>query len=519
MIKVENYLLGMDCGTTNIKAIIIGEDGKIIAEASRPSKFMIPKPNMQEQDANEWWENTKEIFHSLAEQAGEEITNKIRGISISSHTVSMLPIDADGNPVRNAMTYQDNRSSKELDTILQKIGEEEFIQIVGGQPSVSFLPSKILWFKNNEPDLFAQTQCFLQASSFINFKLTRKLTMDVDQASRTQCLDINTMKWSDKVGDVLGINLNEYLPQPVPVDDIIGFVTDDAARETGLVPGIPVVAGCSDAMASMYALGLSRLGDAGESSGTSSLVFVGSANQSKPDVPVVTKPCAVDGMPWIFDAPITTTGAAIKWFIDTMAAEERLYCQQHNLNIYNYLNELALESKPGSNGLFFFPYLLGERAPIWDEAARGMFIGMGINTTRSDIIRSIFEGTAFALRNVMETVKESGGEANILRICGGGAKSYTWSQIKASMLNIPVYLLDEASGDVPVGDALIVGYKVGVLEDLSKAVEQLIKVNDIVRPKEDWSRVYDQLYPYYVNMYQSLKDNLKSLKETMEYIY
>ena len=120
---------------------------------------------------------------------------------------------------------------------------------------------------------------------------------------------------------------------------------------------------------------------------------------------------------------------------------------------------------------------------------------------------------------VMETVKESGGEANILRICGGGAKSYTWSQIKASMLNIPVYLLDEASGDVPVGDALIVGYKVGVFEDLSKAVEQLIKVNDIVRPKEDWSRVYDQLYPYYVNMYQSLKDNLKSLKETMEYIY
>ena len=147
MIKVENYLLGMDCGTTNIKAIIIGEDGKIIAEASRPSKFMIPKPNMQEQDANEWWENTKEIFHSLAEQAGEEITNKIRGISISSHTVSMLPIDADGNPVRNAMTYQDNRSSKELDTILQKIGEEEFIQIVGGQPSVSFYQAKFFGLK------------------------------------------------------------------------------------------------------------------------------------------------------------------------------------------------------------------------------------------------------------------------------------------------------------------------------------------------------------------------------------
>lgn len=405
--KIENYLLGMDCGTTNIKAIIMAEDGTVAAEASRPSRFMTPGPNMQEQDANEWWSNTVDIFRSLTEKAGPDIVKRIRGISVSSHTVTMLPVDAEGNPLRNALTYQDNRSAGELHYIIEKIGFDRFVEIVGGQPAVAFLPNKLLWFKKNEPGLFAKTACFLQASSFINYKLTGNMTMDIDQASRTQCLDISTMEWSKEIGDVIGVDLNQVLPSPRLVDEIIGFVTEEAAKATGLMTGIPVVAGCSDAMASMYATGMSRLGEAGESSGTTSLVFVGSDVKSASDIPVVTKPCAIDGMPWVFDAPIQTSGAALKWFIDTMAAEERAYAEAHGKSIYTYLNELALESAPGSGGIFFFPYLLGERAPLWNEYARSMFIGMGMEMKRSDLVRSVFEGTAYALRHVMETVKES----------------------------------------------------------------------------------------------------------------
>lgn len=516
MAKIENYLLGMDCGTTNIKAIILGEDGTVAAEASRPSRFLNPGPNMQEQDANEWWRNTVDIFRSLSEQAGPDVVKKIRGISISSHTVTMLPVDAGGNPLRTAMTYQDNRSAAELHYIVDTIGFDRFVQIVGGQPSVAFLPNKILWYKKNQPELFAKTAYFLQASSFINYKLTGVMTSDIDQASRTQCLDISTMKWSDEIGKVIGVDLQEMLPPLKLVDEIIGFVTDEAAKETGLVPGIPVVAGCSDAMASMHATGMSRLGEAGESSGTTSLVFVGSDVKSAPDIPVVTKPCAIDGMPWVFDAPIQTSGAALKWFIEKMAAEECMYAKEHNKNIYTYLNELALESEPGSNGLFFFPYLLGERAPLWNEYARGMFIGMGMDMKRSDLVRSVFEGTAYALRHVMETVKEAGAKAKILRICGGGAKSRTWCQIKASMLKMPVYILDEKSGDVPVGDALIVGHKVGVFEDLSKAAERIVKVDSIVQPVDEWVEAYDKLYPYYVEMYKHLDEDLKKLRQTVE---
>jgi len=516
MAKVENYLLGMDCGTTNIKAIILGEDGTVVAEASRPSKFMNPGPNMQEQDANEWWSNTVEIFRSLTEQAGHDIVKRIRGISVSSHTVTMLPVDAEGNPLRNAMTYQDNRSAEELHYIVDTIGFDRFVKIVGGQPAVAFLPNKILWFKKHEPELYAKTACFLQASSFINYKLTGKMTMDIDQATRTQCLDISTMEWSKEIGDVIGVDLDEKLPKPRLVDEIVGFVTEEAAKTTGLMEGVPVIAGCSDAMASMHATGMSRLGEAGESSGTTSLVFVGSDVKSAPDIPVVTKPCTIDGMPWIFDAPIQTSGAALKWFIEKMAAEEVAYAKEHDLNIYTYLNELALESKPGAGGLFFFPYLLGERAPLWNEYARGMFIGMGMDMKRSDLVRAVFEGTAFALRHVMETVKEAGATAELLRICGGGAKSRTWCQIKASMLNMSVYVMDDKSGDVPVGDALIVGHKLGVFPELTKAAEKIVKVNEIIEPVEEWVEAYDKLYPYYVEMYKHLDTDLKSLKNTVD---
>lgn len=517
--KVDDYVLGMDCGTTNIKAIIMGADGKIVAEASRPSVFLNPGPGRQEQDANVWWKHACEIFRSLVEQAGKEVTRRIRGISISSHTVSLLAVDENGVPVRNAMTYQDSRSVNELNYIVDTVGFERFVSIVGGQPSVAFLPNKLLWFKKNEPELFAKTKYFMQASSFINMKLTGVATSDIEQALRTQCMDISSLTWSKEIGNVIGINLDTVMPEVKLVDEIIGTVTQKAAKETGLIEGIPVVAGCSDAMASMYATGLSRLGEVGESSGTTSLVFVGSDKKSRPDIPVVTRPCAIKDMPWVFDAPIQASGAAIKWFIDSMAAEECVYAKEHDKNIYSYLNELALESKPGSNGLFFFPYLLGERAPLWNDYARGMFIGMRMDMKRSEMVRSVFEGTAYALRHVIETVKASGGQANVLRICGGGAKSRTWSMIKASMLNMPVYVLDETSGDVPVGDALIAGHRVGVFEDLTKAVEEIVKVKEIIMPNEEWVEIYDKLYPYYVEMYKELDESLNSLSKTIDSIY
>ena len=244
-------------------------------------------------------------------------------------------------------------------------------------------------------------------------------------------------------------------------------------------------------------------------------MFVGSTEASAPDVPVVTRPCGIDGVPWIFDAPIQASGASLEWFIETMAAEERAYAEEHGENIFAYLNELALEAPAGCRGLYFFPYLLGERAPLWNDHAKGMFIGMGMDTSRAELTRSIFEGTAFALRHVMETIRESGGTARTIRVCGGGAKSRTWNMIKASMLKMPVYILADDSGDVPVGDCMIVGKKVGVFKSFEEASSRAIRVKEIIQPVDEWVEVYDKLYPYYVKMYQHLDQDLKELKQTV----
>ena len=515
MAKQYDYVIGMDCGTTNIKAVVLRSDGAVVAEASRPSRFLNPGANMHEQDAREWVRNAFDIFRSLTSQIGQEAIGHVRGICVSSHTVSMLPVDAGIVPLRPALTVMDGRSAAEVEEVVRAVGKERYVHIVGGRPSASFLPNRILWFKKNEPELFAKTAYFMQASSLINYHLTGEVTADVDQAIRSQCMDVSTMDWSPEIGNAIGVDLKKVLPRIVQIDEVIGTVTEDAATETGLVPGIPVLGGCSDAMAAMQATGMSRLGEAGESSGTTSLVFVGSNVRSRPDVPVVSLPCTIPGMPWIFDAPITSTGAAIQWYIEKFAAEERHYAETHGLNIYDYLNELALQSTPGAHGLIFIPYLSGERAPIWNDYARGMFIGLRMDTSRADLIRSVFEGTAFALRHVVETTKKEGAKADLLRVCGGGAKSRTWNQIKASMLNIPVYVLAETSGNVPVGSALIAGHETGVFPDLMEAAKRVVKVSEVIEPNPEWAAVYDSLFPYYIEMYQHLDADLKRLQRTL----
>ena len=511
----ENYLIGMDLGTTNVKAILMDEHGSVVASSSRENHLIFPGPNMVEQSADEWWDNASAIFRDITSAAGPEIVSRVRGISVSSQTVTMLPVDKDGNPLRNAMIWMDSRSAKEMHYISLTLGHDHFVELTGGQPDVAFLPNKILWFKNNEPGLFAKTAKILQASSYINLKLTGVMSADIDQGARTQCMDIHSLTWSPEIGDVIGVNLDDILPPPSQTSDIIGTVTEAAARETGLISGIPVVAGASDALTSMYATGLSTLGDASESSGTTSLVFVGSAVQSACDIPVVTKPTSIEGMPYVFDAPINTSGASLKWYLETLGQPERAYAEANGKNVYTYMNELAETVPAGSNGVMFFPYLLGERAPLWNSHARGMFIGMSLDTKHEDLLRAVFEGTAFAVRHVVQTIRETGGaEIRSFRITGGGSKSHTWSKIKASMLKVPVLILDEKSGDVPFGDTLIAGKAVGVFPDLTKTINELIGVKEVIQPVDEWAEMYDKLYPYYVDLYRDLDKDLLRMRNT-----
>lgn len=513
---MKRYLLGFDLGTTNAKAVLFDEAGNIIASASATYPLIQPSPNMVEQRGQDWWSAAVDILRTITTTAGEDIVANIQGICISSHIPSLLPVDRDGNILRNALIWMDKRAHAELDTILNTIGLSEYVHSAGAQPDVAFLPCKILWYKNNELELFAKTHRILQASSYVNYKLTGNMTMDMDQASLCQCLDLRTLRWSESISSAIGTDLYSILPEPVTSDTIIGSVTDEAAALTGLKAGIPVLAGASDATASMYATGLNKLGEAAESAGTTALVFVGHDNPSRTDIPIVAKPCSIDGMPYLFNAPINTYGASINWYLSSLGSVEKEYAKAHNIDVYDYINELALQSPAGCNGLLYFPYLLGERAPLWNSYARGIFIGLSLDTERKHIIRSILEGTGFALRHVLDTIKETGATFNCLRITGGGAKSRTWSQIKASILGVPVLIMDEKSGSVPFGDALIAGHALGIYPDLTESIQNLIQVKEVIEPIEEWSKIYDHLYPFYLDMYKHLDDDLSRLKKVMD---
>lgn len=306
------YLLGIDLGTTNVKGNIMDAEGNLIATASRSLGKIFPGQNMIEQNPAQWWTSTIAILKYMTALAGEDVVKNIKGISISSQCPTLLPLDENGEPVHNAIIYADGRSVAETNEVTEKIGFDNFVKIVGGQPSVAFLPGKLLWFKRNLPEEFEKTATIMQANSYLNYKLTGELTIDIDTASRTQLMNLTTLDWADEVGDAIGVNLSEIMPAVKKCTDVIGYVTKKAASQTGLAEGTPVVAGCSDAMASMYAIGLSKLGDAGESAGTSSLIFASAPAASAPDVPVVTRPVGLETMPFVYDGPIGTTGAALR---------------------------------------------------------------------------------------------------------------------------------------------------------------------------------------------------------------
>ena len=243
------------------------------------------------------------------------------------------------------------------------------------------------------------------------------------------------------------------------------------------------------------------------------MIFAASASPGRPDCAVSTKPCDLPGMPYIYDAPLSATGASLEWFLNTIGREYASLALKQGMDPYEYMNRAAESAKAGSSGVFYYPYLQGERAPLWNSHARGMFIGMTVSTTTEDLARAVLEGTAFAIRHVCSVIRQEGARIDSLRITGGGAKSRTWAKIKASMLKVPVLLMDEKSGEVPLGDVLIAGRAVGLFENVEDAINRLIAVKEVIMPDPAWAACYDEAYPFFLEIYEKLDDTLARLHQ------
>ena len=511
---MEKYLLGIDIGTTNVKAVLFSADGSPVAMGQKGYPTYYPGPNAAEQDAEDWWESTKfaiqEINHKIA---GKD--HQIEAICVSSQSPTLLPLDEDGRPLRRGMIWMDRRAEKESAWLLEKFGKEKFLEIFGTNPDAFYLMPKLLWLKKYEPETYKKTRKILLTNAYVNYKLTGVMAIDDSQAtSVTLAYDIRKKEWSTDLEDATGIPVHSLMPDIYSTFGVIGQVTKAAAKETGLQEGIPVVAGTTDGTANILEGGITQIGDAAESTGTSTLFFVAHSKPVSGQCKLLAIPqyFPLPDVPYILGGPINTSGASLKWYLNTYENHiESIATEAEKSNLYNVLNRLARQAPAGCGGLLYFPYLSGERAPFWNSYVKGMFIGLTSASSEEFIVRSLYEGTSFALRSVVDEAYREGTVIKKFRSTGGGANSDIWLQIKASVLKMPLEI-STGMGGAPLGDAIIAGYGVGLYKDFLKAVNTFQRVDKVIDPVEEWVKIYDDMYPLYLSMIKDLDANLQELE-------
>jgi xylulokinase len=503
---MSELMLGVDLGTTGLKTALVSDSGELLAEAGMEYRTHHPQPNWAEQDPEDWWHALEATVRQVISPSGVAKLS-LAGMSISSQAPVIVPVDANGRPLMRGMIWADKRAGEECQLLRERVGEERISQITLNHIDPFFAAPKYLWLKLRQPDLFGKTDKFLMANSYLNFRLTGQYAIDDAQAFLQLLVDAHTCDWSPELLDALDLPLEKFPPVRKGAQ-VIGEVTRQAAEDLGIPPGTPVLAGTTDTTAAMIGMGIAENGQAFVSHGTGSNIGL-CVTQPKPNRHLICIPQGIPGR-WMLSAVMTSTGASIKWFMNEVSCLERDYALETGRDPYAYVTAPAEMSPPGSGGVVYLPYLMGEQAPIWDRDARGTFVGISATTTRGDLIRAIMEGIAFGVRQNFQVYIDSGWQVGDVRLIGGAARNSLWNQITSDVLNRCV-LVPPSSAGAPIGDALLAGLATGVFPTVETAVaaSPLPKARHIPNPAN--VARYDQLYSIYVDIYGRLKDSFHEL--------
>lgn len=497
---LEKLYLGIDIGTYETKGVLVDISGNIISQSFKKHELIIPQQGWAEHRPDEdWWKDIIFITNDLIKSS--EISPKnIAAVSVSAIGPCMLPVDNKGNPLMNAILYGvDTRAYKEIEYLNSKIGKEKIINFCGNALTSQSVGPKILWLKNNKPEVFNKTYKFLTSTSYINFKLTGKYTIDYFSAANSSPFyDAKNFQWSDKlINDVISLN---QLPDLFWSNQIIGSVTPDAAEITGLAIGTPVTAGTIDAAAEALSVGVNQPGDM--------MMMYGS---TKFFISINSKPIFDDRLwyaPWLFEkencslAGLATSGTLTHWFKREFAKDIK------EDDVFNKLAKDAEKSPIGSKGIIFLPYFSGERTPIHDVHAKGTFFGLNLTHSRSDLYRSIFEGIAYGTKHVFETFKDLNQLPKYLYSVGGGTKNKLWLQITSDIIGLEQILREKTIG-ASYGDAFLSAFALG---DVKKDdINSWNKIDHKIIPKNNF--IYVRAYKHFRKLYENTKDIMREMDE------
>ena len=472
-------LFGIDVGTSATKGLAITPDGEVLATEEAPYPLSTPKPGWSEQNPEDWWRATETVLEKLTKTAGAPA-----GIGLSGQMHGLVALDSNDDVIRPAILWNDQRTQAECDEIERTIGLKRLIELTGNRALTGFTAPKILWLRRNEPDNYKRIASVLLPKDYVRLRLTREHATDVSDASGTLLLDVANRSWSEEVLGALKLD-PAWLPAALESPELSGQTTRT---------GTPVAAGAGDQAAGAVGVGVDRRGPVSVAVGTSGVVFATLDAFAADEQARIHAFCHAVPDKWHAMGVMLSAAGSLTWLRNVAAPDTP----------FDTLLKEADQWPPGAEGLIFLPYLAGERTPHADPDARGAFVGLSLRHDRGALTRAVLEGVAFALKDSLDLTEELGGTPKTGRISGGGARSALWTQIIASVLQIPLepVAVDEGAA---FGAAILGGVAAAVWPDVPTAVQATVKPRAQIEPVPDWIEPYQEQRERFRALYPALK--------------
>ncbi len=503
---MSEFLLGMDMGTSSCKITLFKKNGMVVGSANREYPVYYPKQGWAEQNPEDWWIAVCKAIKELLDKTGIN-PNQIAGIGIDGQSWSAVAVDKSGEVLTNTPIWMDTRATDICNRLNMELGEDEIFKVAGNSVQPFYTTPKILWYQKKLPEVYKSTDKILQSNSFIAFRLTGIATQDISQGYGLHCFDIKKGNWDLHMCKKLQIP-ESFLPEIYASHDVIGGVTKEAAEKTGLCEGIPVVAGGLDAACGTLGAGVIHPGKTQEQGGQAGGMSI-CMDEYAADPRLIVSRHVVPGL-WLLQGGTTGGGGVMRWLEKEFAQYERSLAGVSGKSSLVRFNELAEMINPGSDGLIFLPYMSGERSPIWDPYAKGVFFGLDYSKTKGHMIRSAMEGVAFSLKHNLDIAEAKGAMVKELLATGGSANSVLWTQIKADITGKPI-AVPSSDTATTLGAAILAGVGTGLYKDFEEAVKMTVTITRRQEPDKSKYKEYRRNYGIYLELYKNLKNLMNDI--------
>ena len=487
------YFIGIDLGTSAVKLLLVDAAGKICGTVSRDYPLMFPHPGWSEQNPEDWWSAVQDGLKELT--AGIDVQD-VAGIGCGGQMHGLVILDENDNVIRPAILWNDGRTYKEVEYLNGVIGKQKLSQLTANIAFAGFTAPKLLWVQKNEPENFQKIAKIMLPKDFINYKLTGVHACDYSDASGMLLLDVEHKCWSKEMLQICGVS-EDQMPKLFESYEVIGNVTADI----GLPKTAKVVGGAGDNAAAAVGTGTVGDGACNISLGTSGTVFISSEKFGVDSTNGLHAFAHADGRFHLMGCMLSAASCN-KWLCDEILKTKDYPAEQKDIT----------DDKLGANRVYFLPYLMGERSPINDTNARATFLGMTMDSTRSDMVQAVLEGVAFAIRDSFEVAKSLGIRIERSKICGGGAKSPLWRKIFANVLNLPLDIPQTEEGP-GYGGAMLAMVGCGLFDSVKACADALVTVRQTVQPDPEIAQRYEARYQYFKQIYPTLKGLFAQLQE------